>query len=229
MRMYVLTRCAWAAGLWLAACAAAVGETSTLQFVADRLVLVVREGPGENLPPIGDIATGDAVVVLETNDTGYARVRMNDGTTGWVQTQGLVALPPASRRVDEIEEELAVLRIEKAQLTGLSDALALDKAELAFTLEESRAKGKSVQDRLAAEVEALRAEIERASAATPDLDLGKETHALREQVRLLHMSNRELRDSTTLRWFLAGGGVAVTCLLLGAFAARITTGRRRSW
>ena len=84
-----------------------LAQTGGLHYVTDQIVLVVREAPDETSPKIATITTGDAVVVMASNAEGYAQVRLDDGTEGWVQLQYLLADPPAERRLAEAEDQRA--------------------------------------------------------------------------------------------------------------------------
>ena len=200
-----------------------LAQTGGLHYVTDQIVLVVREAPDETSPKIATITTGDAVVVMASNAEGYAQVRLDDGTEGWVQLQYLLADPPAERRLAEAEDQMAILRIEKEQLTGFAEALKLDKADLTAALERTQAHHQTLDTRLGEAKAALQAATERPPENTRALE------KLQEEVRLLHIRNRELKQSYEHRWFAAGGLLALLAVAFGLIAGRALARRGRNW
>ena len=199
-------------------------QTGGLHYVTDKLVLVIRAQPDESSEKIGSVVTGDAVVVMGSNDQGYAQVRLDNGTEGWVQLQYLLADPPAARRLVEAEDELAIMRIEKQQLAGVAEALKLDKADLSNSLDDANDTAETLRQRIDALTEQLRTA---ASQKTPDNT--EELTRLEEEVRLLHIRNRDLRQSYEYHWFAAGGLLALLAAALGLLVGRGMASRRRNW
>lgn len=64
------------------------------------------------LPALG---TGDRVVILKKDD-GYAQVKTDDGTTGWVKSSYLEEDKPAVLLLEEVQKELDDLRSKHTDL-----------------------------------------------------------------------------------------------------------------
>jgi SH3 domain protein len=114
------------------------------------------------------LGSGDAVEILE-RDALYARVRDSAGAEGWVKVGFLVAEKPAALRVEEIEAELAALRVE------LNRARASDAAQQVADLQSER-------EGLIAERDAARAELDAQARELAELrSLEREVSGARAQ------------------------------------------------
>ena len=99
------------------------------------------------------LRSGTSLERLETNpDTGYTRVRTEDGLEGWLQTQYLVDAPIAADQLTGVTGELNTLEAEHQQtLLRFSEA-----REAISGLESSLEAAESERDALAAQLEEIR-------------------------------------------------------------------------
>ena len=67
----------------------ATGLAETM-YVTDRLYLSLRKGPGLGEPSLSVLVSDTKVEVVET-ERDWARVKLEDGRTGWVMRKFLVA------------------------------------------------------------------------------------------------------------------------------------------
>lgn len=88
---------------------AVVAETA---YILESASANLRSGQGSQQKILRELSPGSAVEVLETSVAGYTRVRLGDGTEGWVSSTDLTREPPAAVRVGLLESELARLKIE---------------------------------------------------------------------------------------------------------------------
>lgn len=212
----------------------ALGATSILpaairaetRYVTDRLEVTLRAGESTRYKILRMLPSGTPVEVLGVNkSTNYARVRIQDGTVGFVLAQELMEEPAARSRLAEVEERLAALRQKPDALT----------AELA-SLQESHAE---LRERFATlEREKQQREQELATirhASANVLDITSDRERLRVQVAELTRARadleqqyRDLKNQTTQRWFLIGAGVLGGGVLMGLLLPHLRLGRRKT-
>lgn len=197
------------------------------KYVSDHLIITVRSGQGSQHRIIKTITTGTRMEVLEEQaDIGYARVRLDDGTEGWVRTQYLSDTPAAKDLLAKLENRYEQLK-EKAK-AGEEELKTL-KAEFAkLNRENSKLEKdyKEVQDHMSRINEV---------AAKPIL-LDKENRELKEknvtltnEMQLVSQENQILKDRSDRDWFIAGGGVMVVGILLGLLLPKLRSSKKNSW
>jgi uncharacterized protein YgiM (DUF1202 family) len=131
----------------LATVFAPAGARAATAYVSDELVLNVYSELNQQGERLATLHSGAAVETLETSGD-FTRVRLGDGTTGWVKSSYLTAHEPATVRVKRLEEELDRAR---ATTPGLAEAAARSELE-------------RLQRELAAKQSELDAERERQAA-----------------------------------------------------------------
>ena len=90
-------------------------------YITDQLKITLRSGESTTHKVIRMLPSGTAVKVLDRNNqTNYAKIRLSDGTTGYVLNRMLLAERPARERLAEAEQQLVVLRQEPGKLTRQS-------------------------------------------------------------------------------------------------------------
>jgi SH3 domain protein len=185
-------------------------------YISDQLTVPLRRGPSNSHKIIhAGLPAGMALEVLsEDSAAGFTQVRTPNGAEGWVPTQYLVAHPAAkdqlaaaNKRVEALEGQLKALRENYQEVRG------------ARTEVEGRANDLTKQtEKLQTEL----AEIRRVSATSianyeENKQLKNENQTLSTQVTQLTERVRQLERNVTLKWFLAGGGLVLVGLLLGAW------------
>jgi len=83
-------------------------------WVRAELRVNYRSSPSTGATPLGIVSTGDQVVVLERRG-GWARVRVENGESGWLPESVLTDEAPPIERVAQLEAELAAVREELAR------------------------------------------------------------------------------------------------------------------
>jgi SH3 domain protein len=203
-------------GLLLAGSSAfCVPALAATMYVSDQFTVPLRRGPSNSHRILhAGLPSGTALEVLsEDAAAGFTQVRMTNGTEGWIPTQYLSAQPvartrlaAADRRVESLEAQLKSLR--------QSDGRANDLAKQT--------------DKLQAEL----AEVRRISATSianyaENQQLKTSNETLQKQVTQLTERVRQLERNVMLKWMLAGGGLVLLGLLIGAWIK--SRPKRSSW
>ncbi len=216
---------AWLLGIALAlATAMATGQTL---YVSDQLVITVRTGSSTDNAILANLASGDAVQVLQADpESGYSRVRTESGTEGWVVTRYLVEIPIAQDRLVIAERDLAEAQV---RIAALERSVTTSTEELDVTsrgLEEAETANAALTIDLA--------DIRDASENV--LNIRDQNESVRRrlnernaEVDLLTIENDQLRSGATRDWFFAGAGVLFAGILVGLVAPRLRRRRRSSW
>lgn len=195
---------------------AAFSVNAATVYVSDQLTVPLRRGPSNEYKIINaGLPSGTALEVLQTNEeAGFTQVRTQNGTEGWMPSQYLVSEPAARDRL--------------AAATKRVDALENEVKTLRSTMQEQRSARNEAEGRssdLGKQTEKLQnelSELRRVSANAianheENKQLKTENQSLQSQVTRLSSRVRELERNTMLRWLLAGGGLVLVGLALGAW------------
>lgn len=195
-------------------------------YVSDQLTVPLRRGPSNTHKILhAGLPSGTALEVLGENvAAGFTQVRTPNGTEGWVPTQYLASEPiardrlaAANRRIASLEQQLKTLRDTYQETRG------------ARAQSEGRVNDLSKQ---AEKLQAELAEVRRISATSianyeENKQLKASNQALQMQVTQLTARVRELDRNVVLRYLLAGGGLVLLGLILGAWIK--SRPKRSSW
>ena len=210
--------------LWLLALSA---EAQT-RYVSDEVVITFRRGPGTEYAITRNLTSGDSVEVLEerAEEEGYARVRLPDGTEGWVLARYLQDEPTAALRLEAATRELtrsdrdaAALEAEVARLTG---ELEQTQGALEETLGRSEGLEAELGDVRSASASALETRSRNES-------LSLEVSDLTEQLRNAEAQASQLQSRNRQSWFIVGAAVLFGGIVIGLVAPSLRRSRRSSW
>lgn len=203
---------------------AAVAQT---RYISDEFFVPFRTGPSTQNAITRNLVSGTRIeIVEEREDVGYARVRLQDGTEGWVQTQYLQAEPIAEARLQSATRELNAARGQVGDLERRVAELESSLATTAEGLAEARSRGEEVGAELAdvraASSEALetRAENENLRRRVAELESAAATASLQID---------ELRARERQNWFIIGAAVLLSGIVIGLVAPTLRRKRRSSW
>jgi SH3 domain protein len=187
----------------------AVADT---RYVADQLVITLREGMGNEYRVLRTLRTDTPMEVLEEQGR-YLRVRLEDGTEGYVLKQYISPQRPKSQQIEELEAEVERLtsRIE-------------EYADVVAEAEQARAEAEGLEEQLHARTEEL-AEIRELSDNALMLDqerkrLQSELGAALEELEKLQKENRTMLSTASVKWFLAGGGTLLVGWIMGKLSRK---------
>jgi len=224
--------------LLFALCLLLLGSSAFAEtkYVIDQIVITLRSGQSNQHQILRTLPSGTKMEVLETADK-YSRVRLADGTEGWVLNQYITSTPIAKHRLAAAQKKLAKLEAENARLLAEFEAKnAKLKEELAATsskegsLSKQYAALKKQDEKLNEELNRLR------RVAAKPLQLENENTRLKKQLlelenehELVQQENQMLRDSAEREWFLTGAGVIILGIILGLIAPSLRPRKKSSW
>jgi SH3 domain protein len=185
-------------------------------YISDELTVPLRRGPSNGHKIVNAaLPSGLALEVLsEDKAAGFTQVRTPNGTEGWVPTQYLINQPAAkdrlaaaNKRIETLEAQLKSTRENYQDVRGARSEIESRASELAK-------ENQRMQTELA--------EIRRVSATAitqfqENKQLKADNASLQTQVTQLSDKVRSLERNAMLRWFLAGGGLVLLGLMLGAW------------
>ena len=184
-------------------------------YISDELTVPLRRGPSNGHRIINAaLSSGMASEVLGVDTgAGFTQVRTPNGTEGWVPTQFLVNQPiakdrlaAATKRVEALEAQLKSIRENYQDVRGA-------RTEIEGRATELSKENQKLQTELA--------EIRRVSATAitqfeENKRLKADNASLQTQVMQLTDRVQSLERNSILRWMLAGGGLVLLGLILGA-------------
>ena len=203
----------------------AIAEAKTV-YVTDQLTLPLRSHETEKSKPIRGLPTGTPLTVISENkNTGYYRVRLQNGMEGYIAIRSTMNEPPSRIQLDTATQIRNSLEAENGSL----------KAELA-ALKKTLTPGTTLEQSLAAERNQLQRELtELKNTAADAIQIKTERDDLQERVVNLErdleqykIHNKALKDNIKLDWFLYGGSVAFIGILFGLILPKIRWRRRNS-
>jgi SH3 domain protein len=191
-------------------------------YVKDIMEIALRVAPGTGSKLLRTIRSGDMVTVLEEAE-GWSRVKMKDGTEGWVVSRYLIQQEPASIQTHALTEENTRLKQITADLAGKNAELAKANEEL-----------KAGVTQFKTESEDLKKELEQLKLGSKEyLTLKKENETLKaRQQGAESSSNKGTKGSEENTdpyvWMIYGAAILVCGMLLGALFRRGSSNRGRS-
>lgn len=202
------------------------GQAETTRYVSDELDIMMRNGQGVKFAIKKVLPSGTALEVIETDPTGYSKVKTSKGVVGWVLTRLLSNQPSARDRLASSEKQVANLELE----------LAKYKEEIqALSTQNSSANGdnltlKETSQRLSKELDDLRRTASNAVALNNEnRQLKEKLQQIDNQMQSLVIENSALIESDAKRWFLIGAAVLFLGLILGLILPRLRVQKKGSW
>ena len=208
----------------LAVCGTAAAQR---QYVSDDLVITMRTGPSTQNAIIRNLRSGDVVTLLESNNDGYSRVRLEGtDTEGWVLTRYLTPDPVASQRLGAAERNLATAQARVAQLEAELAAVSGQLQDTRTRLDTTTSQNSSISSELA--------DIREASANAIELrerneSLRRRVNELTAQLDRTTMDNAELASRSRQNWFVVGAAVLVGGIVIGLVAPSFRRRRSTKW
>ncbi len=194
----------------------ALGAVGDVNYISDVVNVPLRSGPTTAHRIIHrGLPSGTQLTILTVDEeAGFTKVRMADGTEGWVTSQYLTGEPIARVRLAAAEKRIQSLKSE------------LDKEREARASIQSEHKETDADNQtLSSQVEALTKELEELKRISGDsineharnIELTQQNALLVSQVEELSSKVRQLESNIQGEWLLYGGGLVLIGLLLGRF------------
>ena len=180
-------------------------------YIIDRIVVGMRNGPGDSYPIIKYIGTGTKMEVLAA-DGEFMLVRTGDGKEGWVKSKYATKDMPGSAVADNLKKEITKLEEKIRQLETTRDGMN-------GQLQEARKGSEMLKESL---TDARRQYNDLAEMSGHVQSIATERDILKAQVRKLRdeaviflQLRNTLANTDSLLWFLGGGGVFLIGWLAG--------------
>ncbi len=180
-------------------------------YIIDRIVVGMRNGPGDSYSTIKYISTGAKFEVLAA-DGEFLLVRTGDGKEGWVKSKYASKDRPGRALAGTLKKEITRLEEKIRQLETTRDGMN-------GQLQEARKRSEMLKESL---TDARRQYNDLAemsghvqSIATERDVLKGQVRKLREEAGLFLQLRSTLANKDALLWFLGGGGVFLVGWLTG--------------
>ena len=206
--------------------AAQAAEPNKTVYVTDTHIIALRNEESNKGAVVRSLETGTPLTVLETSKkSGYTRVRLEDGTEGYILTRNTMTDPPSRTQLESATKETATLKSENAalklELIKLKQFLTPDS-----TLEQTLARER---DQLARELSVLKKTSADAIRIKAERDDYQERYVqIEKETKQLERENAALKDRSEQDWFLYGGMIACLGMLLGFILPKLSWRRKSS-
>ncbi|MFA5983434.1 MAG: TIGR04211 family SH3 domain-containing protein [Methylococcaceae bacterium] len=196
-------------------------------YVIDNLDLPLRSEENTKSKIIKMLpAATPLTVVSQNSETGFSLVQLNDGTEGYILTRHTLKDAPKRLQLETSNQKVQILQAENATL----------KAEIE-SLKETLTPGTTLEKSLAQERDELSRELNEIKQASANvIQLKNQRDELQERVvnaerdlQQLKLENQALSDSSSQDWFLYGGILALTGVILGFILPKLGWRRKSAW
>ena len=196
------------------------------KYVSDHLVITMRTGQGNQFEIIKTLGSGAKLEILEETDTGYTKVKTEDGTEGWVRTQYLADEPVAADKLARAESSLIKLKDNNKLLRQEIDTLRKTKNKLESEYGKLESEHKSTSKELSHlnEVAARPKQLE-----SENIDLRKRFEQISDEMVLVKQENQVLKDRSERQWFITGAAVLILGMIIGLIIPKLRFQKKRGW
>lgn len=193
-------------------------------WVSDQFEITLRTGPSTSNAIELMVDSGTRLEVIERDaESGYAHVRTQAGTEGWVLTRYLMREPSAREQLQKLTSQLTNANSRGSSLDTQLDAIK-GEYDSANTQIATLKREKSAAEKELADIKRTAANV---------LAINEQNRSLLDQLaaaeiraETLEQENRQLSGQTTRYWFMAGGLVLLVGIVLGIWLPRIRWQRR---
>ncbi len=184
-------------------------------FITDRIEISLRSGIGLEYRALTMLKTGDRVEVLE-GDKNWSKVKLPDGTIGWINTRFLVDQVKIAASVDpKIQEELRSLKETKQTLSRENENLIQEKNRLLKEVGELKGLNQTLTQEKNKQFSP-----ELAALKTKNEQLDQDVALYKKQVDHFRQMEKKGQNEERIKWFLIGSLVLAVGLLLGWLLSR---------
>lgn len=195
-------------------------------YITDQLKITLRSGESTTHKVIRMLPSGTAVEILSRNsETNYAKVRLPDGTVGYVLSRMLLNERPARERLAEAEQQLVVLRQEPGKLSSQLADLQESHADLQQRFNTMKNENSDLKQEL---YRLRKVAQDPLRIATERDDAVERSQQLADELDILKLKNQRLTDKTEQNWFLIGAGVIIAGIILGLLIPHMRVKKNRS-
>ena len=196
-------------------------------YVTDQFEILFRRGAGDEYKILKTLKSGDKLTVLKRDSsTRYTRVRLENGTVGWVLSQFLLEEPVARTLLEKVQQQLTQLQAENAQYKIQLDSLQTQHSDSKGNNENLSSKAQLLSREIIeirkTAASALKIKAERDYYLSENKRLENEKNKLEQEKNILENSNSH-------DWFLIGAGVLFAGILLGFIIPSFSARRSSGW
>ena len=200
----------------------------TIRYVSDNLTIPMRTGTTSSHKILKFLHSGMPVEVKEVSEDGkHTWVRLVDSNKlGWVETRLLMDRPHAKVQITKLNEKITSQIDENKSIKNELTELKQHNNDLKNKIKQLEKDYNNAVHNF----EALRE-----SAAHP-IEIAELNRKLEQEIIAQNNKNKKLRkeniilsDENIKEWFMIGGGVSISSLILGLLITRISWKRKRSW
>jgi len=204
------------------------------RYVIDELIITLRAGKTTEHKIIKTLNTGTPVEVLEEDDT-HLKVRISDGSVGYVLRQYISSELPKTliierlekeksslqKKIQDLEEEKNALQTKYNAIQGQYKEEVTEIASKSSTIEQKLEQALKNERSLAEKYNTLLAQSENVVEIAGERDRLLETNKkLAADIQNLQKINEKISDSRMIKWFLAGGGVLLVGWIIGKISRK---------
>ena len=196
------------------------------KYVSDQLRITMRTGQGNQFQIIKALVSGMKLEILEETDTGYTKVKTEDGQEGWVRSQYLADEPIAADKLARAENRLAKTKERNKSIKDELAALRKDKIKLDSEHSALRTKHTNASKELShlSKVAARPKQL-----AKENIELHKKFEQISDELVLVKQENQVLKDRSQRHWFITGAGVLIIGMLIGLIIPKFRFKSKDSW
>lgn len=211
----------------LALLLSATVQAQDVRYISDTQYVPVRSGAGSEFRIVHrGIPSGTRLTVGQVSEDGeWSEITTENGTSGWVRSQHLMAELPARNQVDAALARAERLAAENAELAGELAALKATREELQGDVDSADSSVQALTEELA--------QLKQISGRSLQLDadnrrLVEEAENLRAEAAMLEAENQRLQENLRSSAFLDGALAVLLGVVIALVAPRLWPKRRRN-
>jgi SH3 domain protein len=202
-------------------------QAQATRYISDQVEIPLRAGTSTRFRIVRMLPSGTSVTLLsEDEETGYAQVRTENGTQGWILSRYLLAEPVARDQLQQMQQSLGPLQSGNEQLRQQLQVLQEEKRNLEAGLEQAEKGSQRLNQDLT--------QIRKTAANAIAIDernklLEQQAVELERTLQIVQQENRALSDTSNQSWFVRGAGVLIFGLIIGLIIPQIRWRKPSPW
>lgn len=193
-------------------------------YIDDTLYAPVRSGEGTQYRILNNgLKSGTPVELLEKSDSGYSKIRIPDGTEGWIVSRYLSEQPIARDRLVAANKELEQTRSQLAEVQDKLDAVQSERDNLSSSESSLEARAQ----KLSAELEKIKSIS--ANAITLDRrnqELQQSNQKLRSDLEVLTAEKERLEAKNDSDFMLIGAGLVLAGIVIALILPALKSSKK---
>ncbi len=192
-------------------------------YVSDRLEVVVRSGSSPKYRVIS-VVKADQEVEVVNYEEDYAFIKTASGKEGWMLKRFLTSETPKAILIKEYKDKLKMLKEKgsgsERKMLELIESVKILKKTNKEQEETLKALEKNYQDLKSGSANFLKLKREQK-------ELENQLEANSQKLSDTMSENKELKNQTKIKWFMAGVSAILIGFILGVWLQSLRSKRRR--